>query len=215
MIVREMVSRLTWKRQPPPSRKIHFVADADHITRLLGEIHDGRAAAADELLLAVYQQLHAIAQQRMNQERAGHTLQATALVHEAYLRLVGNEELDWDSRGHFFAAAAEAMRRILIEHARARLAEKRGGPDRRRLDLQLVDVADLADGEKSLEIIALNEAFRRLEVQEPRVAQVVRLRFFAGLSVDEAAAVLGVSPRTVALDWKFGRAWLFRTLSEP
>jgi len=189
------------------------VADNQNITRLLGEVSDGRPAAADDLLVAVYTQLRAIAQQRMNQERRDHTLEATALVHEAYLRLVGNQELQWDNRGHFFVAAAEAMRRVLVEHARARLAHKRGGPDRQRLQFDIASVEDLAGEEKSQEILALDDAIRRLGEVEPRVAAVVRLRFFAGLSVEDTAKVLAVSPRTVELDWAFGRAWLFRALA--
>ena len=179
----------------------------------------GDPAAADQLLPLVYEQLRAIAQQRMAGERnAGrnHTLQATALVHEAYARLVGNapQELKWDSRAHFFVAAAEAMRRILIDHARSKLAEKRGGSDRQRLNLAIADVADLASQKNPEEILALDQAFLRLQEQEPRVAEVVRLRFYAGLSVDDTAAALAVSPRTVELDWSYARAWLFRALRQ-
>lgn len=191
--------------------------DAQQVTRILSEISAGRTAAADELLPLVYEQLRAIAQQRMAGERHGghdHTLQATALVHEAYLKLAGNADVHWNSRGHFFAAAAEAMRRILVDHARARLAEKRGGPQRRRLDLAIAEVADLAASERPEEILALDQAFLRLGEQQPRAGEVVRLRFYAGLSVDETAAALGVSPRTVDLDWSFARAWLFRALRE-
>lgn len=183
-------------------------------------VGSGDPAAADQLLPLVYEQLRAIAQQRMAGERnAGrnHTLQATALVHEAYARLVGNNELKWDSRAHFFVAAAEAMRRILIDHARAKLAEKRGGRDgvgRERLDLAIADVADLASQKNPEEILALDQAFLRLQEQEPRAAEVVRLRFYAGLSVDDTAAALDVSPRTVELDWSYARAWLFRALRQ-
>ena len=123
-------------------------------------------------------------------------------------------ELAWDSRGHFFTAAAEAMRRILIEHARARAREKRGGADQRLLTLDIGEVADLAQEEKNEQIIALDEALRRLESQRPRVARVVHLRFYAGLSVDETARTLGVSARTVDLDWAFARAWLYRELAD-
>jgi RNA polymerase sigma factor (TIGR02999 family) len=184
------------------------------VTRLLQAADDPGPANADRLLTLVYAQLRKIAQQRMSEERAGHTLQATALVHEAYARLVGNAELAWDSRGHFFTAAAEAMRRILIEHARARAREKRGGPDRRLLTLDIREVADLAQEEKTEQVIALDEAFCRLESQRPRVARVVHLRFYAGLSVDETARTLGVSARTVDLDWAFARAWLYKELAD-
>lgn len=180
---------------------------------MLSRAAAGDPEAADDLLPLVYEQLRAIAQRRMASERHGHTLQATALVHEAYARLVGNDELQWDSRGHFFVAAAEAMRRILVEHARAKSRLKRGGPAQHRLALDIADVADLAGEEKSEEIIALDEALRRLSQQRPRVAQIVRLRFFAGLTVDETARALDVSPRTVDLDWAFARAWLYRDLS--
>jgi len=202
--------------------------DAQRVTRILGEISAGRTGAADELLPLVYEQLRAIAQHRMNSERGGgrgggdHTLQATALVHEAYLKLVGNADIHWNGRGHFFAAAAEAMRRILVDHARARLRAKRGGPgcgpgggaggERRRLDLSIAEVADLARGENPQEIVALDDAIRRLQIEEQRAADIVRLRFSAGLTVDETAAALGVSPRTVDLDWSFARAWLYRAL---
>ena len=182
------------------------------VTRLLQAAGNPDPANAEQLLTLVYGQLRKIAQQRMSEERAGHTLQATALVHEAYARLVANAELTWDSRGHFFTAAARAMRRILIEHARARAREKRGGPDQRRLTLDIGEVADLAQGEKIEQILALDEALRRLEAQRPRVARVVHLRFYAGLSVDETARTLGVSTRTVNSDWAFARAWLYKEL---
>jgi RNA polymerase sigma factor (TIGR02999 family) len=187
-------------------------APQHEVTRLLQAADNAGPASAKQLLTLVYDHLRKIAQRRMSVERAGHTLQATALVHEAYVRLVANAELAWDSRGHFFTAAAEAMRRILIEHARARAREKRGGPDQRRLTMDIGDVADLAQAEKTEQIIALDETLRRLESQRPRVAQVVHLRFYAGLSVDETARTLGVSARTVDLDWAFARAWLYKQL---
>lgn len=202
---------------PRPHDLLDSRSDQDHVTRVMQAAGGGDRAAADQLLPLVYDQLRAIAQQRMSGERnAGrnHTLQATALVHEAYVRLVGDarDALKWDSRAHFFVAAAEAMRRILIDHARMKLAEKRGGADHKRLDLAIADVADLASQKNPEEILALDQAFLRLGEQEPRVAQVVRLRFYAGLSVDDAAAALGVSPRTVELDWSYARAWLYRAL---
>lgn len=186
---------------------------SSNFTRILKDVAEGRESAAD-LLPLVYAQLRAIAQQRMAGERKDHTLQATALVHEAYLKLVGPREIAWQSRAHFYTAAAEAMRQILIDNARSRAREKRGGPDRRRLNLSMADVANLAESENPENILALDEAFRRLGEQEPRAAEVVRLRFYAGLSVDDTAAVLGISPRTVDLDWSFARAWLFRELRQ-
>ena len=184
------------------------------VTRILKEVASGERQSAEELFPLVYEQLRAIAQKRLSDERSGHTLQATALVHEAYVRLVGNSELHWDSRGHFFVAAAEAIRRILVDHARARLAQKRGGAGRQRLDLSINEVLDLAMDGKPEETLALEEAFLRLQDEEPRAADVVRLRFFAGLSVDDTAAALGVSPRTVVLEWSFARAWLYRALRQ-
>jgi len=172
----------------------------------------GDRAAADRLLPLVYEQLRAAAQMQMAGERAGHTLQPTALVHEAFVKLVGARELPWGNRRHFYVAAAEAMRQILIDHARSRDRAKRGGGrERRRLDFR--SVADLVCFGESDEIIALDEALRRLEQQRPRVAQVVQLRFYAGLDIDATAGALGVSPRTVDLDWALARAWLYRELS--
>jgi len=171
-------------------------------------------AATDRLLTLVYDQLRKIAQQRMNEERAGHTLQATALVHEAYLRLVGNTEVHWHGRAHFFAAAAEAMRRILIERARSKARVKRGGDDGARPKRLPLSVVDLASDDDPQEILMLDEAICRLETEDLDAAQVVRLRFYAGLSVDETAAALGTSPSSVDRDWAFARARLHRLLLE-
>jgi RNA polymerase sigma factor (TIGR02999 family) len=185
-------------------------------TGLLTAAAAGDREAAERLLPLVYAQLRAIAQQRMGEERRSHTLQATALVHEAYLRLVGNGEVMWSSRAHFYIAAAEAMRRILIEHARARGRIKRGGDadgkPARRMPLSVVDLAANTDSD---DVLMLDEVFRRLEEEDPDAAQVVRLRLFAGLSVDETAAALGVSPSTVDRDWAFARAWLHRAMEKP
>jgi RNA polymerase sigma factor (TIGR02999 family) len=182
-------------------------------TQILRDARAGDRHAANQLLPAVYEQLRAIAQRNMNSERAGHPLQATALVHEAYMRLLGDEEgnqIAWDSRGHFYVAAAEAMRRILIEHARGRDRIKRGG-GRKRVPLNVVDLASEDDAE---EILAVDEAFHRLEQEDPSAAQVVRLRFYAGLSVEETAKVMNISPRSVAREWAYARAWLQGALSE-
>ncbi|HZW11050.1 MAG TPA: sigma-70 family RNA polymerase sigma factor [Phycisphaerales bacterium] len=168
-----------------------------------------RDSAAEELLSVVYDHLRAIARQRMAGERAGHTLQATALVHEAFLKLIGDEEVSWESRAHFYAAAAQAMRRILIDHARRRGADKRGG-GLRRVPLSVVDLAAETDPEQ---IMALEEAMTELEQSDPRSASIVRLRFFAGLGVEETAAVLGLSERTVMRDWAYARAMLFERMS--
>jgi RNA polymerase sigma factor (TIGR02999 family) len=181
---------------------------ADEVTRILGEIAH-RPSAANELLPLVYDQLRLIADQRMRQERAGHTLQATALVHEVFVRLVGGNEPEWQSRAHFFRVAAEAMRRVLIDHARRRLADKRGGGVRP----QPLSVVDLAQDHSPEQVLAMEEAVQTLEREDPRAAEVVQMRFYAGLSVEETAELLGVSERTVMREWAFARARLFQLLS--
>ena len=162
------------------------------------------------LLPLVYDQLRAIAQRAMASERPDHSLQATALVHEAYLRLVGDREVPWSSKAHFYVAAAEAMRRILIDHARSKGRLKRGGG---RAKMCLQSVADLAVGDPS-EILEFDTLFQRLEAESPDAAAVVRLRFFAGLTIGQTAAALGVSSNTVDRRWAFARAWLFRAMGE-
>ncbi len=179
-------------------------------TRLLNAISQGERNAASQLLPQVYDELRKLALHRMGAERCDHTLQATALVHEAYLRLVGNEEVEWVNRAHFFHAAAEAMRRILIEHARAKAGPKRGG-GRIKLPLDVVDLAVEAD---PAQILALDEAISRLEEKDADAARVLRLRFFAGLTIDEVAKAVDASPRTVKRDWAFARAFLIRALGE-
>ncbi len=178
------------------------------VTRILADIERGDGRAAEELLPLVYAELRALASQRLAGEGPGHTLQPTALVHEAYIRLVGDTSQEWENRRHFFAAAAQAMRRILIESARKRKRLKRGG-DRRRLPANLAELAETHNFE---EIVAVDDAIRRLEEEDPQAAEIVRLRFFAGLSVDQTAEVLERSPRTVAREWTYARAWLFRVL---
>ena len=186
----------------------------EQVTQLLDDAAAGRPLAASELLPLVYDQLRAIAQNRMKEERREHTLQATALVHEAYARLVGAGEIEWHNRAHFFFAAGEAMRRILIEHARARARVKRGGAEGKAAKRVPLDIVDLATDQDPEDVLAFEEAFRRLEEKEGRVAAVVRLRLFSGLSIDETAKAMGLSPRTVDTDWAFARAWLFRELGE-
>lgn len=175
------------------------------VTRLLHAAASGDARAPAELLDLVYAQLRRIAAARMAGERAGHTLQATALVHEAYVRLLGKEGADWQGRAHFFRAAAEAMRKILIDHARARGALKRGGG---RAALSVGSVADLAAQDDPAGILALDDAMDRLGRVDAQAAAVVRLRFYAGLDEEAAAAALGISPRTARRDWAFARGWL-------
>jgi RNA polymerase sigma factor (TIGR02999 family) len=183
---------------------------SEQLTKLSGDARSANARAAGDLFPLVYEQLKELARHRMADERAGHTLQATALVHEAYLRLVQRKQAQWTSESHFFFAAAEAMRRILVDHARARGTHKRGG-NRKRLTLG--NVLDLADEQQSAEILALDDAVSRLEQQSPTVAAVVRLRFYAGLTVEQTAEALGISQRTVKREWTYARAILFRELS--
>jgi RNA polymerase sigma factor (TIGR02999 family) len=183
-------------------------ASQHEVTTLIQNAGSDRAAA-DRLFELVYDQLLKIAQIRMAEERRDHTLQATALVHDAYVRLMGDQEARWDGRGHFFAAAAEAMRRILIEHARKHQAIKRGGGLR-----AIGNVLDLASEEKICDALALDELVSRLESEDRQAAQVVRLRFYAGLNIEETAEALGVSPRTVKRNWQFARAWLADALKD-
>src|SRR5687768_4729985 len=175
------------------------------VTQVLAAVAAGEAGAADQLLPLVYEELKALARRRMADERAGHTLQATALVHEAYLRLVGpapGAAPGWSGRGHFYAAAAEAMRRILVEHARARGRSKRGG-GAERVSLQSLASVELASACDADELLALDAAFEALERLSPDAAAVVRLRFYAGLSVEETAGALNVSDRTVNREWNY------------
>ncbi len=180
------------------------------VSRILREARDGARVDDAALLPLVYDHLRAIAARQMEDERPDHLLQPTGLVHEAYLRLVGGESLAWSSKAHFYAAAAEAMRRILIDHARARDSQKRGGK-RLRVVLDLVDLATRHD---PAEILAVDEALSRLEKQDARMASIVKLRFFAGLSEEEAAQALGVSPRTLRREWTMARSFLHRELSK-
>src|SRR4051812_4122448 len=178
------------------------------VTSILSAIEHGDPQAAEWLLPLVYDELRKLAARRLAQEKPGLTLQATALVHDAYLRLVGDDDPGWDGRGHFFAAAAEAMRRILVEDARRKRTEKHGG-HHRRVDL---DDVDLAADVPSADLLALDEALRKLEVGEPVKAELVKLRYFAGLSIDDAARALGIAPATAKRHWVYARAWLFREL---
>jgi RNA polymerase sigma factor (TIGR02999 family) len=179
------------------------------VTRILLGIEQGDPQAAEQLLPLVYEELRKLAAQKLAHENPGQTLQATALVHEAYVRLVdGAPDAHWNSRGHFFAAAAEAMRRILVDNARRKRSRKRGG-DRVRLDL---DQFTAATSERLDDVLEIDAALARLAAADPQAAELVKLRYFAGLSVPEAAAVLGVSPRSADLLWAYARAWLLRYL---
>jgi RNA polymerase sigma factor (TIGR02999 family) len=180
------------------------------VTRILSAIEQGDPQAASQLLPLVYDQLRALAAQKLADEHPGQTLQPTALVHEAYLRLVGTDSPpeEWEGRGHFFAAAAEAMRRILIDNARRKGSRKRGGA-RARVDL---DASELCAPELREDLLALDEALNRLAATEPEAARLVQLRYFAGLTLAEAAQVLGISARTADRLWTYARAWLHRAL---
>lgn len=182
----------------------------DVVTRLLEDAVAGRPHAARDLLPLVYRSLRSLAGRQLRAQRAGHTLQATALVHEAYMRLVGKEDPSWSNRAHFYAAAAEAMRHILIDHARRIGAQKRGGGRRR----EVAGVADLANEESVADAVEIDEAIEALRRIDPRAASVVHLRFYTGLSIDETAAALGVAPATVDREWRYARAWLLRHLSQ-
>jgi RNA polymerase sigma-70 factor, ECF subfamily len=181
--------------------------DSGQVTQLLKAMHAGDTQAAESLLPLVYAELHRLAKGYMRRERPDHTLQATALINEAYLRLVG-EDIDWNSRAHFIGLAANVMRRVLVDYARAHNAEQRGG------GLQRVEMQDeLAISAEQLdEVEHLDEALKKLEKENPRQARVVELRYFGGLSVEQIGALLQIAPRSVKRDWALARIWLFREL---
>jgi RNA polymerase sigma factor (TIGR02999 family) len=182
----------------------------NEVTQVLNAIGRGDPRAGSQLLPLVYDELRRLAAQRLAQEKPGQTLQATALVHEAYLRLVGTEaEPHWDGRSHFFAAAAEAMRRILVENARRKRSLKLGG-DRMRLEY---DEVLLAAPEPVEDLMALDEALDNLEKKDTQKAQLVKLRYFAGMTIDEAAALLGISAATAKRHWAYARAWLYQAIA--
>jgi len=178
------------------------------VTQLLARWSSGDQKAAERVLPLVYEELRRIAARQLRQERGDHTLQATAIVHEAYLRLTEQAGLEWPSRAHFFAFAAHLIRRILVDYARHRNRAKRGGPAEK---ITLVEVADLAL-EKSPDLVALDEALSGLEKIDPRKATVVELKFFGGLTLEEISAQLGISTETVSREWRRARAWLYSAL---
>ncbi|HZB43966.1 MAG TPA: sigma-70 family RNA polymerase sigma factor [Pyrinomonadaceae bacterium] len=180
-----------------------------HVTELLVRWRDGDQRALDELMPLVYTELHRLAARCMRGERAGHTLQTSALVNEAYMRLAGHEEIRWQNRTHFFAIAAQAMRRILVDHARRGGNRKRGGGAHK----VALDEALIVSEERVAEVVALDDALKQLAEVSPRKSQLVELRFFGGLSIEEAAEVLGVSPGTAMRDWTFTKAWLRREIT--
>ncbi len=179
------------------------------VTTLLVQLKNGNRDAQSRLIPLVYAELRRLAGVYMRRERSGHTLQATALVHEAYLRLAGHEGISWQNRAHFFGVAANIMRRILVDHARAKQAKKRGGSGQK----VSFDEAVLIQREAPQQFLALDEALERLAKRDPRQSRIVELRFFGGLSDEETAEVLGISVRTVMRDWKVARAWLYQQLN--
>ena len=183
--------------------------DVSDVTQLLSAIDAGDPKAADQLLPLVYEELRKLATQKMAHESPGQTLQATALVHEAWLKLGGDKQPAWDNRGHFFAAAAEAMRRILIDNARRKQTPRHGG-GMQRVNLDALQLAVSLDDEQ---LLALSDALQQLAAHDARKAEIVKLRFFVGLTNEQAARVLRVSEPTVKRDWAYARAWLFRAMN--
>ena len=183
---------------------------ASEITQMLREWNSGNPQALDNLLPLVYDELHRQARNYLRKERPGHTLQTTALINEVYLKLVDRRDVSWENRSHFFAVAAVAMRRILVDYARAKHSEKRGGDN---IKLSLADAMSVATPENSVDLIALDEALTRLGERDERQVRVVELKYFSGLSLEETAEALGTSRATVARDWEMARAWLHRELT--
>lgn len=182
-----------------------------NVTQMLKEWSGGNAGILEELMPLVYEELRRQASRFLRKERANHTLQTTALIHEAYLKLVDQNHVEWQNRAHFFAIASTAMRRILVDHAKGRHREKRGGAAE---DLPLDEAFQVSANEKSIDLIALDEALNRLAEFDRRQAKVVELRYFSGLSIDETAEILSVSNATVRLDWNLAKAWLRKEISK-
>jgi len=180
------------------------------VTRILNAIKQGDAEATDKLLPLVYEELRNLAAHKLYHEPAGQTLQATALVHEAYIRLIGNESFNWNSRGHLFAAAAEAMRRILVENARRKKSQMRGGLHQR----QNLDDSQMTAAGPQEDLVELDEALKKLAEHNPVVAEVVALRYFGGLTLEEIAEIKGITGRTARRYWQYARLWLFREMSD-
>jgi RNA polymerase sigma factor (TIGR02999 family) len=185
-------------------------ASSSKITRLLDGWSRGDRAALDQLVPLVYDELHRLAGRQLRQERPNHTLQPTALVHEAYVKLIDQRRVHWKNRAHFFGVAARLMRRVLVDHARSRLAAKRGGGEPR----VSLDHAETAAVQREVPLLALDDALVQLEAVDPVQSQIVELRYFGGLSIEETAAVVGVSEATIGREWNLAKAWLFREL-EP
>ncbi len=182
----------------------------DDVTQLLAAWGTGDKSALDKLLPLVHAELRRIARRQMSQERDGHTLQATALVNEAYLRLAGQDRFEWHNRTHFFAVCAQVMRHVLIDHARAHARDTRGGG---AVQVSLEEAAAFA-GQPAEHFLALDEALRFLENVDPQKSRIVELRYFGGLSIEETAEVMNISPRTVRREWQRSKAWLYRLITE-
>ncbi len=183
---------------------------SSNVTQMLHDWSDGDREVLDKLIPIIYAELRRQAARYLRRERPGHTLQTTALIHEAYIRLIDQKNVRWQNRAHFFAIAAQLMRRILVDHARSRQAAKRGGSD---IKLPLEEAMIASEG-REVDLVALDEALKRLAAIDPQQSRVVELRFFSGLNVEETAEVLEVSPRTVKRDWNVAKAWLRREISE-
>lgn len=184
--------------------------DAGDVTRLLRQLRAGRPEAAEQLVPLIYAELRRIAGAQMANERRGHTLQATAVVHEAYLRLAGEQDIEWQNRAHFFGIAARTMRRVLLDYARQRHAGKRGGRDARKVKM---DAELLVADDRLEEVVAIDEVLTRLSAMDEEQGRIVELRFFAGLNVEETAEAMGLSPSTVKREWRLAKAWLDRELA--
>lgn len=187
------------------------IPDSDGVTRLLVEWQNGDQKALDSLIPLVYQELRAIAGRYLSRESPGHTLQSTALVHEAYFKLIGQRRVRWQNRAHFFGIAAQMMRRILIDHARHQAREKRGGPASK---LSLDEAMAATETQIDVDLLVLDDALTALAQIDPRGARIIELRFFSGLSLEETAEVVGVSSGTVKRDWSAARAWLYREMRQ-
>jgi RNA polymerase sigma factor (TIGR02999 family) len=179
------------------------------VTQLLADWRGGNRQALEELMPLVYQELHRLADHYLRRERVGHTLQATALINEAYLRIINQEGVNWQNRAHFFGVAAQMMRRILVDHARSHLYAKRGGGAQK---LTINEALDIPQQERDLDLVALDDALQRLEQIDPQQSRIIELRFFGGLTIEETAEVLGISPATIKRDWNWAKAWLYREL---
>ena len=182
---------------------------ASEITQMLREWSDGKQDALDKLMPLVYDELHRQAARYLRKERQGHTLQTTALIHEAYLKLIDQRNVNWESRTHFFAIAAQAMRRILVDYAKAAHRKKRGGDD---IKVPLEEAMLVATKEKGVDLIALDEALNKLARRDEQQARIVELKYFSGLSLEETAEALHISRATVAGDWSMAKVWLYREL---